>query len=86
MSDNTNVSLVLDWYEIKGKSLVGEEPIRDLTADDMLKLFDAPFWNEIYHCWAVENEHIKSLQGHVDHQIDPSQFSYFVEIYKNRNS
>ena len=85
MSDNTNVSLVLNWYEIKGKNLVGEEPIRDLTADDMLKLFDAPFWNKIYHCWSVENSHIKTLQQHVDHKINPEQFSYFVEIYKNTN-
>ena len=85
MSENTNVALVLNWYELKGKNLIGEEPIRNLSADDMLKLFDAPFWNKIYHCWAVEKAHIATLQGHVDHIIDPERYAYFVEIYKINN-
>lgn len=85
MSENTNVALVLNWYELKGKNLIGEEPIRNMSADEMLKLFDAPFWNKIYHCWAVEKEHIATLQGHVDHIIDPGRYAYFVEIYKINN-
>ncbi len=82
MSENTNVALVLNWYELKGKDLIGEEPISNMDADDMLKLFDAPFWNNIYHCWAVEKAHIPTLQAHVKHIIDPERFAYFVEIYR----
>ncbi|TNF39084.1 MAG: hypothetical protein EP315_00295 [Gammaproteobacteria bacterium] len=82
VSENTNVALVLNWYELKGKNLVGEEPIRNMSSEDILKLFDAPFWNKIYHCWAVENTHIPVLQPHVDHHIDAEQFAYFVEIYR----
>ena len=85
MSENTNVALVLNWYELKGKNLVGEEPIRNMSADDMLKLFGAPFWNKVYHCWAVEKEHIAPLQAQVDHIIDPERYAYFVEIYKINN-
>jgi hypothetical protein len=80
---NTNqVKLVLNWYEIKGKNLVGEEPVKNLTADDMLKLFKMPFWNEIYHCWSIEPGHVDLFQANVDHHIDTKKYAYFVEIYK----
>lgn len=82
LTNNTNVALVLNWYEKQGKNLVGEEPIKNMTADDMLKLFDAPFWNKLYHCWAVENSHISAIQANVDHEMNTEEFSYFVEIYK----
>ena len=82
MADTNHVKLMLNWYEIKGKNLIGEEPIKNLTAEDMLKLFNAPFWNKIYHCWSVEPAHISLLQANVDHQIDTKKYSYFVEIYK----
>lgn len=84
MSEETNVSLVLNWYEKVGNNLVGEEPIKNLTVDDILKLFDAPFWNKIYHCWALEQPGFATIQPNVQHQIDPDKYAYFVEIYKQK--
>ena len=82
VSESTSVKLVLNWYEIKGNSLIGEEVIQNMSADDILKLFEAPFWNKLYHCWAVENPHIKTLQKHVQHKINTKEYAYFVEIFK----
>ena len=82
MCDITNVKLLLNWYEIEGNSLVGEETIQSMSACDLLKLFNSPFWNKLYHCWALEHEQIATLQEHVQHKIDTTKHSYFVEIYK----
>jgi len=82
VADTNHVKLILNWYEIKGKNLIGEEPIKNLSADDMLKLFNAPFWNKLDHCWSVEHAHIGLLQANTNHQIDTKKYSYFVEIYK----
>jgi len=80
--DNTDIAIVLNWYEKEGMNLIDEEPILNLTVDDVLNLFEAPFWNKLYHCWAVKKNHIPALQANVNHQIDFSRYSYFVEIYK----
>ena len=79
---NANVALVLNWYEKTGKNLIGEEPIKNLSVEDILKLFDAPFWNKIYHCWALEETQIPAIQANVDHQFDTDKYAYFIEIYK----
>lgn len=82
MTGNRRANLMLNWYEREGKSLVGEEPLPGMSLDDALQLFDTPFWNGMYHCWAVESEHIKTLQPHAKHPINPAKYSYFVEAYK----
>ena len=82
MSDTRYIKLFLNWYEIKGNKLVGEEVIQNMTEDDILNLFSTPFWNNIYHVWSVNSAHLKTLRRNVTHQIDTKKFSYFVEIYK----
>jgi len=81
VSEKTSIKIVLNWYEIKGNGLVGEEVIQNMSEDDILKLFEAPFWNKLYHCWSVETPHIKTLQKNVQHEINTKEFSYFVEIF-----
>jgi len=79
---DTPVKLLLNWYEIEGNNLIGEEVIQNMTESEILKLFDAPFWNKIYHCWAVDKAHIETLQKNVNHIINTKKYSYFLEIYK----
>jgi len=86
VTDNAEIELVLNWYEIKGNNLIGEEPIHGISVKNILELFEAPFWNGIYHCWSVDDKHIDSLNPLVSHNIDPQQYAYFVEIYKKRNT
>lgn len=81
MCKNTNIKIILNWYEIEGNSLVGEETIENIQASDILKLFNAPFWNNLYHCWALEESHIESIQQKVKHRINTNLYAYFVEIY-----
>ena len=84
VSDDADIDLVLNWYELKGNDLIGEEPIHGISVKNILELFDAPFWNGIYHCWSVETKHIASLNPLVSHVINPQEYAYFVEIYKKR--
>ena len=84
MPEKSNVTLVLNWYEKTGKDLVGEETIQDLTLDRILDLFEAPFWNKNFQCWAIDDSHIASIQPHVEHQFDTRKYSYFIEAYTSR--
>jgi len=85
VANEAKVDLVLNWYELKGNNLIGEEPIYGISVEKTLELFDAPFWNGIYHCWSVEDKHIAALNHLVNHEIDPNEYAYFVEIYKKTN-
>ena len=84
VSENTNVTLVLNWYEKTGNDLIGEETISDLTLDNILGLFDAPFWNKNFQCWAVDENHIATIQPHVKHKLDMEKYAYFIEAYTPR--
>lgn len=81
MCANINVSLMLNWYEFKGHNLLGEETIVNMPVDDVLELFDVPFWNNQYQCWAVDQEQIETLQVHVQHKINLQEHAYFVEMH-----
>jgi len=78
----SHIKLLLNWYELDGKSQLGEEEPKNLTIDDILKLFDEPFWNGSFQCWAVEPQHIATLQSHVSHTIKPELHAYFLEATK----
>lgn len=84
MPEKPNVTLVLNWYEKTGNDLVGEETINDLTLDSILDLFEAPFWNKNFQCWAIDDSHIASIQPHVKHHLDTQKYSYFIEAYTPR--
>lgn len=86
MPENADIALCLNWYDNKGNMLVGEEPIANLSVDDILNMFDAPFWNQLYHCWKASNKELKIIQPNIKHQIDTDKYSYFVEIYKIQQS
>ena len=75
-------TVMLNWYEKAGNNLVGEEAILDLSVDDVLNLFGVPFWNQVYHCFAIEDEQVSSVQSHVKHTLDPKNYAYFIELYK----
>jgi hypothetical protein len=75
----SRIKLVLNWYELTGKNLIAEEKLTGISIDEILALFDAPFWNGLYHCWAVDKQHIGILQPHVKHIIQPQLYAYFIE-------
>lgn len=79
---NNRIKLLLNWYELQGKNLIGEEELHDLSIDAMLKLFDDPFWNGQYQCWAVEPQHVSALQPHIKHVLQPQLHAYFVEAIR----
>lgn len=82
VQNNADLKLVLNWYEIKGEKLIDEEVIQGMSVEDILNLFEAPFWNNVYQCWAVNSSHISSLQKNVQHKFNTRKYTYFVEAYK----
>ena len=81
VSKNADIALNLNWYGNDDNNLVGEEPIANMSVNDILALFDAPFWNQLYHCWAAKDKELKVIQSNVKHPIDTTKYSYFIEIY-----
>jgi len=82
VSKDAEIALNLNWYDNDGNNLVDEEMITNMSVDEILALFDAPFWNQLYHCWEASNKELKAIRPNVKHTIDTDKYSYFVEIYK----
>lgn len=80
---NGQYELILNWYKVNGKNLLGEETLSDLHIQTLLKILGNPIWNQIYHCWAVELKHMPDLQPYAKHTFDPTKFVYFIEAYNN---
>ena len=81
---NTRIKLLLNWYELKGDKQIAEEELTGITITDVLTIFDAPFWNGLYHCWAIDKQQIKALQPHCRHVIQPQYHAYFLEAIKQQ--
>ncbi len=81
-SDQGSFELILNWYKINGKNLIGEESLSSLNIRKLLNVLGNPIWNQLYHCWTVELKHMPELQPFVHHQFNPEKFVYFIEAYK----
>lgn len=79
---NNRIKLLLNWYELQGNNLIGEEELHGLSIEEVLKLFDEPFWNGQYQCWAIEPQHVAALQPHTSHALQPQLHAYFVEAIR----
>ncbi len=73
--------LILNWYKVNGKNLVGEEKLSELSIRKLLNILGNPLWNQMYHCWTVELKHMPELQPFVEHEFNPDKFVYFIEAY-----
>jgi len=79
----THLKVMLTWYRLDDRQLAGEEVIHTLTEQNVLDLFNAPFWNHAYLCNALENkQHFKSIQKNISHILEPDKYSYFLEMFK----
>lgn len=76
-------TLIMNWYKINGKNLVGEETLSELHIRKLLSVLGNPIWNQLYHCWTVELKHMPELQPYVAHTFNPDKFVYFIEVYNN---
>ncbi len=79
--EKESFELVLNWYKLNGKNLVGEESLQQLSIRKLMKILGNPIWNQLYHCWTVELKHMPELQPYVEHKFDPEKFVYFIEAY-----
>jgi len=78
-----NYQFILNWYKLNGRNLLDEEVLDGLQINTLMKILGNPIWNDIYHCWAVENKHMPNLQPYTKHKFNPDKFTYFVEVYHN---
>ena len=81
INNQDSFELILNWYKINGKSLIGEEALTELNIRKLLNVLGNPIWNQLYHCWTVELKHMPELQPYIEHQFDPEKFVYFIEAY-----
>lgn len=79
--DKDQYELILNWYRLNSRQLVGEEVLDRLQINTLLKILGNPIWNDMYHCWAIENKHMSSLQKFIKHEFDPDMFMYFIEAF-----
>lgn len=75
--------LILNWYKINGKNLLGEEVISQLDIQTLMMVLGHPIWNHIYHCWSIENKHMPRLQTYIQHVFEADKYVYFIEAYNN---
>ncbi len=80
---NGKYELILNWYRVNGKNLLDEEVLTKLDINTLLRILGNPIWNDIYHCWAIENKHISDLQNYTQHKFNTDSFIYFIEAYHN---
>ncbi len=83
VENNGKCELILNWYKINGKSLLGEEILSRLDIQTLMLVLDHPIWNHIYHCWSIENKHMPRLQAYIQHVFEPDKYVYFIEAYNN---
>ena len=76
-------TLIMNWYKISGKNLVGEETLSKLHIRKLLSVLGNPIWNQLYHCWTIELKHMPELQPYVTHTFNPDKYVYFIEAYSN---
>jgi len=80
---SSQLKIILTWYNLNNRQLAGEEIINALTEQDILDLFDAPFWNHAYLCIALENKkHFDTIQKNTSHSLQRKKYSYFLEMFK----
>lgn len=72
---------ILNWYKSNGRNLLDEEVLDGLQINTLMKILGNPIWNDIYHCWAVENKHISNLQPYTKHKFNLDKYAYFIEAY-----
>ncbi len=83
MVAHTYIKILISWYNHDDRQLAGEETVKNMSEEDVLKLFDAPFWNHAYLCNALEcKKHYNTIQKNIEHLIDPEKHSYFLEMFK----
>ena len=83
VTNPTHLKVMLTWYKLDDRQLAGEEVINTLTEQDVLDVFNAPFWNHAYLCNALENKrHLSAIQKNISHQLQPEKYSYFLEMFK----
>jgi len=69
----------LRWYEKKGDEYIADEDLTGIELKELQSLFSVPAYDPMYDCWEVKEEHIKTLQQHVMHNIEIHKHDYFVE-------
>ena len=78
MKEQDAMAYVLEWYERVGEALVGEEELKELTLDELQRLFGVQKTDPMYEMFEVDERRARALQRHVEHTIDLRQHEYFV--------
>jgi hypothetical protein len=80
---NEDIVRVIEWYEIDGDELVGEEEVHGLTPATMTSLFghnsqDPLFYNK----YEIDNSHVSVIEQFVAKKIDLKKYVYLLACYR----
>jgi len=69
----------VSWYAKEGNEFIADENIANMELNSLQKLFHIETDNPMYDCWEIEEQHVETLQKHVEHVINIEKYDYFVE-------
>ena len=76
----SGVTRMIRWFQKDpGEEFVGEATLRDVDLGELQRLFSVPRDNPMYESYPVRQEHVSTLQAHVDVPIELDRYEYFVE-------
>jgi hypothetical protein len=70
---------VLRWFEQTSEWLVGEEPLREVTADELRALFELAADDPVYNVYPVGEREAAWLGARTAHVFDRDAYFYVIE-------
>jgi hypothetical protein len=72
---------VLRKYGKSDERLLGEEPLMNVGADMLRRLWNEPDDNPMYDAYPVTEEQATALRGRVEDDVALDEYDYFVEYF-----
>ncbi len=70
---------VLRWFEQTSEWLVGEAPLREVTADELRALFELAADDPVFNVYPVGEREAMWLGPRISHAFDRDAYFYVVE-------
>ena len=72
----------LSWFAVEGDEVVGEEPLPDVTAEQVAEWFYLPEGDSLMDSYIVRASQRQHLSKLTKHKIDLNRFDYFLECFQ----
>ena len=73
-------SAMLDWYDKKTETFIGDEEADDLNFEELSKILKVPIEQVTAGGYRVDEANIEGLQKFYKHNIDLEKYIYIFEV------